>query len=138
MRGVHDFHGRLTFPSLWHDLIGNDPTIPLTHSWFPRRGLWDWTRPQPPCAADRLDFSPQAEHLYYQHESIARAVHKAQAFTNKWGKTEDLHPACTVASASAPSDGALDVTRGHPAAFLGQPSVDHEHVRVCCCLVFRA
>lgn len=70
----------------------------------------------------------QAEHLYYQHESIARAVHKAQSFTNKWGKTQDLHPACTVASASAPSDGALDVTRGHPAAFLGQPTVDHEQV----------
>lgn len=74
-------------------------------------------------------FFPQAEHLYYQHESIARAVHKAQAFTNIWGKTEDLHPACTVASASAPSDGALDITTGHPAAFLGQPSVDHEDVR---------
>lgn len=75
-------------------------------------------------------FSMQAEHLYYQHESIARAVHKAQAFTKQWGKAEDLHPACTVASACAPSDGALDVTRGHPAAFLGQPSVDHEHVSV--------
>ncbi|CAN0347270.1 unnamed protein product, partial [Ectocarpus sp. 8 AP-2014] len=69
----------------------------------------------------------QAEHLYYQHESIARAVHKAQSFTNKFGKTEDLHPACTVASASTPSDGALDVTKGHPGAFLGQPSVDHEY-----------
>ncbi|CAN0172005.1 unnamed protein product, partial [Scytosiphon promiscuus] len=68
------------------------------------------------------------EHLYYQHESIARAVHKAQAFTNKFGKTEDLHPACTVASASAPSDGALDVSKGHPAAFLGQPAVEHEYV----------
>lgn len=75
-----------------------------------------------------LLLSGKAEHLYYQHESIAHAVHKAQAFTNKWGRTEDLHPACTVASASAPSDGALDVTKGHPAAFLGKPSVSHEHV----------
>lgn len=74
----------------------------------------------------------QAEHLYYQHESIARAVHKAQSFTNKWGKTQDLHPACTVASASAPSDGALDVTKGHPAAFLGQPTVEHEQVTRTC------
>ena len=74
--------------------------------------------------------SHQAEHLYYQHESIARAVHKAQAFTNKFGKAEDLHPACTVSSASVPSDGALDVSKGHPAAFLGQPVVDHEHVRM--------
>ena len=79
-----------------------------------------------------LPLSPsplQAEHLYYQHESIASAVHKAQSFTNKFGKTEDLHPACTVSSASAPSDGALDVARGHPAAFLGQPKVEHEEVR---------
>ncbi|CAM9464531.1 unnamed protein product, partial [Sphacelaria rigidula] len=85
----------------------------------------------------------QAEHLYYQHESIARAVHKAQAFTNKWGKTEDLHPACTVASASAPSDGALDVTKGHPAAFLGQPAVEHEQadytdqLRLLCVTVYQ-
>ena len=80
--------------------------------------------PPPRCPSWR-----QAEHLYYQHESIARAVHKAQAFTNKFGKAEDLHPACTVSSASARSDGKLDVSKGHPAAFLGQPVVDHEDVR---------
>lgn len=56
-------------------------------------------------------------------------MHKAQSFTNKFGRAEDLHPACTVASASAPSDGALDVAKGHPAAFLGQPKVEHEEVR---------
>ncbi|CAM9978269.1 unnamed protein product, partial [Discosporangium mesarthrocarpum] len=87
----------------------------------------------------------KVEHLYYQHGSIATAVHKAQSFTNKWGRVEDLHPACTVASAaSVPSNGALDVTTGHPAAFLGVPTVEHEEtdyaeqVRRLCVTVYQS
>jgi hypothetical protein len=33
------------------------------------------------------------EHLYYKHDTIAVAVHRAHVFNKTWGKYSDLHPA---------------------------------------------
>ena len=65
----------------------------------------------------------ELEHTYYQHESIAAAVSKSQDFTNQFGNPGDLHPGCMSGQGSSE-----DVTKCHPASFLGTPSVESRPV----------
>lgn len=43
----------------------------------------------------------QIEHMYYKHDSIANAVHKAQKFSEKFGSSGEIHPACLSEAATA-------------------------------------
>mmetsp|Transcript_51455 Transcript_51455/g.117053 ORF Transcript_51455/g.117053 Transcript_51455/m.117053 type:complete len:1013 (+) Transcript_51455:114-3152(+) len=61
------------------------------------------------------------EHVYYKHDSIAHSVAQAQAFEDKFGKYETLHPGCLGAKSSSP-----DPAKAHPASASGKPSVTLE------------
>ena len=63
------------------------------------------------------------EHVYYKHDSIAHAVAKAQAFTEKFGAYGDLHPGCLGGASAAAK---VDAATTHPAAAQGTPSVEYE------------
>ncbi len=62
----------------------------------------------------------ELQHMYYKHDSIALAVHRAQAFSNVYGNPSQLHPACVSGMGPTPED----FTKCHPAAMSGTPSVE--------------
>ncbi len=64
----------------------------------------------------------ELQHIYYKHDSIALAVHRAQAFSNVYGNPSQLHPACVGGKGPTPED----FTKCHPAAMSGTPSVEAE------------
>ncbi|RMX68262.1 hypothetical protein KXD40_003850 [Peronospora effusa] len=64
----------------------------------------------------------RAELIYYKHDSVAAALHEAQAKRAKFGDPAFLHPACTSTNASKTRE--FDVTKTHPASAMGQPTVD--------------
>jgi translation initiation factor 3 subunit C len=64
------------------------------------------------------------DHMYYKHDSHAVAVRRAHLFNKTWGKYGDLHPAC-VGRIAMPVGGKLpSASAVHPAAFLGNPTVN--------------
>jgi len=63
----------------------------------------------------------QLEHLYYKHDSMAKAILKSHLFAKTWGRYADLHPACLGKIDEVPKK--LDVTNFHPAALHGTPTV---------------
>ena len=63
------------------------------------------------------------EHLYYKHDTVSLAVHRAHVFNKTWGKYADLHPACMSKKATV-STSTRDSNKAHPAAFLGYPTVN--------------
>lgn len=65
----------------------------------------------------------RVEHMYYKHDTIAFAVHRAHAFSKKWGKYSDMHPAATGKTSESIPVSDRNVTRVHPAAYLGTPTV---------------
>lgn len=62
------------------------------------------------------------EHIYYKHNSIAIAVQRAHLFNKTWGQYKDLHPASLGTTVDKSKVG--DVTKCHPAAFSGNPTVN--------------
>ena len=83
----------------------------------------------------------QIEHLYYKHDSIANAVYKAQKFTEAYGATGDIHPACQGETATATAN--CDIEKSHPAAANGSPKVEVEfpdtatEMRELCQFIYR-
>lgn len=70
------------------------------------------------------------EHIYYKHDSHAKAVVQAHHFTKKYGTYSDLHPACKGRSDfSSVQYG--NVNQYHPASFLGHPTVNAPLVDFC-------
>ena len=63
------------------------------------------------------------EHIYYKHDTVAKAVCRAHAFNTKWGRFADIHPSCT-SKMVAVSAQQRDVTNTHPATFSGYPVVE--------------
>lgn len=63
------------------------------------------------------------EHIYYKHSTVDQAVQRAHAFTSKWGRLTDVHPACT-AKHGVVSTADQDSSKIHPATFQGYPQVD--------------
>ena len=63
------------------------------------------------------------EHVYYKHSTVDMAVQRSHAFTSKWGRLADMHPACTAKQAKV-ADSDRDVSKRHPATFLGYPQVE--------------
>jgi len=63
------------------------------------------------------------EHIYYKHDTVAKAVSRAHAFNTKWGRFADVHPSCT-SKMTALTAGQRDVTKAHPATFSGYPVVE--------------
>ena len=61
------------------------------------------------------------EHIYYKHDTMAKAIHRSHLFSKAWGRYADLHPASTgkIDKASL----SRDVTKSHPAAFSGTPTI---------------
>ena len=83
----------------------------------------------------------QIEHLYYKHDSIANAVYKAQKFSELYGATGDIHPACQSDAATATAN--CDIEKYHPAAANGAPKVEVEfpdtatEMRELCQFIYR-
>ncbi|CAI5745012.1 unnamed protein product [Peronospora destructor] len=69
----------------------------------------------------------RAELIYYKHDSVAAALHEAQAKRAKFGDPVFLHPACTSTNASKMKE--FDVMKTHPASAMGQPGVDEAPVK---------
>ncbi len=63
------------------------------------------------------------EHIYYKHDSHAKAVIQAHNFSKKWGTYSDLHPACKGRSDFSIVDYG-NSAQFHPGSFVGQPSVN--------------
>ena len=64
------------------------------------------------------------EHIYYKHDDVAAAVHRAHLFKKAFGKHSDLHPACTGKAftvSDIPAKAGQDTF--HPAAMKGTPTV---------------
>ncbi|CAM9877855.1 unnamed protein product, partial [Phaeothamnion confervicola] len=70
--------------------------------------------------------------LYYRHDSIAGAVHRAQIFSRQFGAPSDLHPACRSAAAAeaaaAVEAAGGDFAKVHPATGRGMPVVEEGQV----------
>jgi translation initiation factor 3 subunit C len=65
------------------------------------------------------------EHVYYKHNIVDMAVQRAHAFTSKWGRLADVHPALTSKQVLV-SDSGRDASKMHPATYQGYPQVDVE------------
>ena len=63
------------------------------------------------------------EHIYYKHDTVAKAVSRAHAFNKKWGRFGDIHPSCT-SKMTVVNAAQRDVTKAHPATFSGYPIVE--------------
>lgn len=83
----------------------------------------------------------RAELIYYKHESIATALHEAQAKRAVFGDPLLLHPACNGASKVPVAE--FDASVVHPASISGVPTVDapkvdtEKELREVCLFVFK-
>jgi len=62
------------------------------------------------------------EHMYYKHDSIAQAMHKADCHKKQFGNWNDLHPACL--GDNAKESASFDAMTTHPASVCGKPVVE--------------
>ena len=68
------------------------------------------------------------EHMYYKHDTVAKAVHRSNAFAKVYGRYSDLHPA-SLGKENIPQNGSLSskgfnaALKYHPASYLGIPFV---------------
>jgi translation initiation factor 3 subunit C len=85
----------------------------------------------------------RAELIYYKHESIAKALHEAQAKREVYGDPVHLHPGCNGSAAKKIAASKYDASKTHPASILGQPTVEvspldtEKELREVCMFVFK-
>ncbi|OQS04090.1 eukaryotic translation initiation factor 3 subunit C [Thraustotheca clavata] len=72
----------------------------------------------------------RAELMYYKHESIANALHVSNAKRAKYGDPMLLHPAAESSNAKHVAIKAFNPSLMHPAAIMGQPTVQVESLDI--------